>query len=706
MGSGVRARATAVPAWAWLAALVALSALARVLLVRQMLSPFVFVDELIYSELARSLADGQGYEVREAPVSGYSLLYPALIAPAYAIFDGLPAAYGLAKSIGAVTMSLAAVPAYLLARRVAGRWLALLAAALAVAVPSMAYTGTITTESLFYPVTLAVAYLLVRYLERPTTGRLLGLAVTLAIAYATRSQALAFVPAVATAPLLYAAFRGRRGALRPFVPLYVLLADLACAVVVLQAVRGQSLTDLLGAYAVIGEGSYDLGDVLRFWLWHVEELVLYVCVVPAITLAVLLARVRRLPAALQGHLAATIALGFWSTLVVGAFASRFAPDRIQDRYLFFLVPLLVVVLVAWVQLGGPRPLVVTTCAAAGSLFLLAVFPYGRFIGLPAKSDTLGLIPLWTANEYLVGDSYRLTVLLAGVALVAVLFALPARLAVVLPALLLVLFVGFSRAVWSGPNGFVAAGVGALRQGNPGLERGWIDRATPAGSEVVALWTGQADRFTVNVNEFFNRRLGRIFYTGAPTPGGINELPATRQQSGAGFPVGREGVFYLPNDAAIVAPYALLDGTVTPEGTIVARNEIVGTVLWRLEAPLASLATIEGLYAGDSWSGRSVTWRRLRCDGGELVVSLHSDPTLFAGRLTRVLATVEGALVAAISVPPEGSVTLRVPLTAVGRTCRVGFSISPTLVPAEELPGATDRRSLGIHFDAFVHEEPA
>jgi len=705
VGSGVRARAAAVPAWAWLAALVALSALARVLLVRQMLSPFVFVDELIYSELARSLADGQGYEVREAPVSGYSLLYPALIAPAYAMVDGLPAAYGLAKSIGAVTMSLAAVPAYLLARRVAGRWLALLAAALAVAVPSMAYTGTITTESLFYPVTLAVAYMLVRYLERPRVRRLLGLAVALAVAYATRSQALAFVPAVATAPLLYAAFRGRRGELRPFVPLYVLLADLACALVVLQAVRGQSITDLLGAYAVIGEGGYDVGDVLRFWLWHVEELVLYICVVPAIALTVLLARVRRLPAALQAHLAATIALGFWSTLVVGAFASRFAPDRIQDRYLFFLVPLLGVVLVAWVELGGPRPLLVTASAAAGSLFLLAVFPYGRFIGLPARSDTLGLIPLWTANEYLVGGSYRLTVVLAGVALVAALVALPARLAVLLPAILLVLFVGFTRAVWSGPNGFVVAGVGALRQGNPGLERDWIDRATPAGSEVVALWTGQADRFTVNVNEFFNRRVGRIFYTGTPTPGGINELPATRQE-GAGFPVGREGVFSLPNDAAIVAPYALLDGTVTPEGTIVARNETVGTVLWRLGAPLASLATIEGLYAGDSWSGRSVTWRRLRCDGGELVVSLHSDPTLFAGRLTRVLATVAGRPVAGVSAPPEGSVTLRVPLTAVGRTCRVGFSISPTLVPAEELPGATDRRSLGIHFDAFVHEEPA
>jgi len=705
VASEIRARAARVPEWVWLAGLVVVSAVVRIVLSRQMLSPFVFVDELIYSELGRSLADGEGYEVREAPVSGYSLLYPALIAPAYALFDDLPAAYAMAKAIGAVTMSFAALPAYLLARRVVGRWVALLAAAIAVAIPSMAYTGTITTESLFYPVSLGVALVLVRYLARPTTGRLLALAVGLAIAFATRSQALAFLPAVATAPLLLAAFRARRAELRPFVPLYGLLAGGTVLLVALQALRGQSLSELLGAYAVVGEGGYDAGDVMRFWLWHVEELTLYACVVPMVVLAILLSRVRRLPDALQEHLAATVALGFWSTLVVGAFASRFASDRIQDRYLFFLVPLLMVALVAWGELGAPRPPAITASAAAGALVLTAVFPYARFIGEPAKSDSLGLIPLWTANEYLVAGSYWATAVLSGAVVLAVSLALVRRHAILVPAVLLVLLVALSRPVWSGPHGFVAAAVGALRQGNPGLERDWIDRATADGSEVVALWTGQADRFTVNVNEFFNRRVGRVLYTGAPTPGGINELPVARA-SADGFPAGREGVFYLPNDATVVAPYALLDGTVTPDGERVSRNELVGTVLWRLDGPLASLATIEGLYPGDSWSGRAVTWRLLRCDGGELRVQLHSDPTLFAGRLTRVVATVDGRPAAGIAVPPEGSVSLRVPLVSTRRVCAVAFSVTPTLIPAEVLPGATDERALGVHFDSFVHEEPA
>ncbi len=242
----------------------------------------MFVDELIYAELARSLADGAGYAVRETPVSGYSLLYPAVIAPAYMLFHGLVDAYAAAKVIGAIAMSLAAIPTYFLARRVASQWLALLAALTAVAVPSMAYTGTLTTECLFYPVSLLVALALVAYLADPATRWLVALLAALGVAFATRSQALAFVPAAASAPLVLAAIRGKLAVLRPFAPLYATLAVGATGVVVLQATRGRSLSDLLGAYSVVGQGGYDVGDVLRYWLWHVEELTLYSGIVPLV----------------------------------------------------------------------------------------------------------------------------------------------------------------------------------------------------------------------------------------------------------------------------------------------------------------------------------------------------------------------------------------------------------------------------------------
>jgi len=691
-----RARVARVPDWVWLAGIVVASAALRAWLVRAMPAPFVFVDELIYSELARSIADAGTFAVRGVPTSGYSVLYPILLAPAYAIFDVLPSAYAAAKTTNAVAMSLAAVPAWLIARRVAGRSLALVCAVTAVAVPSMAYTATVVTETLFYPVALVFAWTLVRTLERPSPGRIAALAAALVAAVLTRSQALGFVGAIVIAPLILAALRRDARVIRRFVPLLGGLVALALLVVVAQLARGRSLSDLLGAYSVVGQGGYDLGQVLRFWLWHVEELTLYVAVVPVVALVVLLWRAPRLPPAVQEHLAATVALVATSALVVGAFASRFASDRIQDRYLFFLVPLLVAALAAWVELGAPRPRVPLVVGSVVALGLVALFPYARFVGEPAKSDTFGLLPLWTANAHLLAGSYWLTVVAVALGLVALFALVPSRFALSVPLVLLGVFVVLSRPVWSGPHGVLRSGEGALFQGIRGVDRGWIDARVPAGDDVAVLWTGRADRFTVNQNEFFNRRVGDVYYTSQPTPGGIGETPVR---------IDAQGVVRTPTGGTIVAPYALLDGSVTPDGTVVARDEL-GTTLWSLRGPLTSLTSVKGLYPNDTWSGAHVSWKRLRCRGGRLLVGLHSDPTLFAGRLTRVTASVRGRPVSSIAVAPEGSATLRVPLEAVDGECVVRFTVEPTLVPADVVPGSTDDRRLGVHFDSFVQREPA
>ena len=133
-----------------------------------MAAPFVFVDELIYTELARSLADtGQLCRPRDRRQRLQHPLPGAPGARRTAPSTTSSTRMRAAKATNAVVMSLAAIPTYLLARRVAGERLALLGAAIAVVVPSMAYTGTMTTESLFYPVALGLAFVLVRYLERP-----------------------------------------------------------------------------------------------------------------------------------------------------------------------------------------------------------------------------------------------------------------------------------------------------------------------------------------------------------------------------------------------------------------------------------------------------------------------------------------------------------------------------------------------------------
>ncbi len=86
-------RLRVVPAWGWLAAIVALSFALRAWLARGPFGPFIMVDELIYSELARSFAAGDGFRIRDVPATGFGVVYPVLISPAYALFDALPTAY-------------------------------------------------------------------------------------------------------------------------------------------------------------------------------------------------------------------------------------------------------------------------------------------------------------------------------------------------------------------------------------------------------------------------------------------------------------------------------------------------------------------------------------------------------------------------------------------------------------------------------------
>ena len=216
--TAVRARAVAVPARVWLAVIVACSIAVRLALAPRMVAPWIMVDEIVYSELAKNVAASGQFLVRGVPSHGYGFVYPLLIAPAWRLFTSVPTAYSAAKAINGVLMSLAAVPAYLLARRVLPARLALFAAVLAVLVPSMLYTGVLMTENAFYPLFLLVAYLLVLVLEAPTPFRQVALIAVCAVAFETRAQGLALFAAAASAPVLLALIerRGARATLRRF----------------------------------------------------------------------------------------------------------------------------------------------------------------------------------------------------------------------------------------------------------------------------------------------------------------------------------------------------------------------------------------------------------------------------------------------------------------------------------------------------------
>jgi len=685
-------RLRAVPAWAWLAAIVTMSFALRALLARSIVAPFILVDELVYSELAKSLAESGRRLVRGVPATGYGVVYPALIAPAYLLFDQVPQAYTAIKTINALVMSLAAIPAYLIARTALPKWWALGGAALAVALPSMAYTGTVMTENAFYPMFLFASWGVVAMLERPTVLRQVVALLLLFLAVATRLQAIALVPAILSAPLLLALFERSCERVRRLWPTYAVIVLGGLGVVALQALRGRSLSDLLGAYSVVGQSDYDVRRVLDFLLYHWAELDLYLGVVPIAATVLLLGIARSLDPPLQRLLAGSVAIAFWLVLVVSVFASKFA-DRIQERNAFVVAPLFLILLLAWIQRGAPRPSLLSPAAAAVAVAGIAAIPFERFINESAKSDTLMLLPWWSVQD-VTGIEWVAEVAIGlGVAVGVVFVIVPRRFALVLVGLVAVWFAVALRPIWWGAHGFRVASAGALYQGIRNPDRDWIDAAVPKGSKVGMVWSGRTDRFTVNLNEFFNRTLEQVYTLAGPTPGG----EASEQH----VSVGPAGILRRDDGTQLDDPYLVLDSSIDPNGRQLAADQGWGLTLYRVEPPLVTLASTRGIYP-DSWAGRTATWTRKECDGGLLTLTLSGDGTLFRDRKTTVHARVEGGASRSVTYDQDRPATLALPLVGRGGRCVVHLEVSPTAVPADVIEGSDDRRELGTHVVGLLY----
>jgi hypothetical protein len=595
--AGVRGLVVAVPVGVWVALLVGVSTLTQVQFVRGLPVPRIFGDELIYSELARSFAATGEFAVREVPSAGYGVVYPALIAPAFALFSDLPQAYAAAKVINAVLISLAAVPAYLLARLVLGRGWAFVAAALAVAVPSMVYSGSLMTENAFYPLFLLCALVIVRALERPSAGRQVAVLLCIALAFLTRAQAVVLVPGYLSAVVLMAAVELRverqRLRLRPLLEslrayrlTWLLLAGGGVLLLAGQALRGRSPLDLLGAYQVV-VGHTSVTEIPRWFAYHLADLDLYTGVLPfaaaCIMLPLALGRHEQNPR-LRALAAATLALTLWMTLLVAAFASsaverQWGVHRVHERNLFYVVPLLIVFLLVWLQRGRPKPIALAVAAVVLAGGLPSLLPFDELARSSRRLEVLPILP-WR-NDLLGQASVPLAVLIFAAILVLVFVLVRARTIWVLPLLVFLQFyvvgVAAGAQIQSASRDALQAGIG--------VERDWIDRRVPQGTEVVAVSAiagrtsfGDGNRLyeswrRVWLNEFFNARMGRIFYLGQRLPYDLPENAVRR---------GSDGRLMLASDpsAPVRAHYVIAPQSLGLRGKVLARDVRTGTNLYR------------------------------------------------------------------------------------------------------------------------------
>jgi hypothetical protein len=693
----VRSRIVAAPAWAWLSALVLASWGVRFAFARHMVGPWIMIDEIVYSELAKSFASTGHFAVREVPTSGYGIVYPILISPAYALFRSIPTVYTAIKVIDSLLMSLAAVPAYLLARRVVSQWGALAVAVLTVAIPSTFYAGSIMTENAFYPIFLFLVLALVSALEAPSLFRIVVFLSVLVVAYETRAQAVAIVAVALTAPLIDALLARDVRVLVERRLLYGVIIGLGALVLGAEVARGRSVRSLLGAYASATHSSYDTGMVAHWLLWHLAELDLYVGVVPVLALLVLLCLGPQLTPRERTTVAVTLASVAWLGVEVAAFATQPSVLRIEERNLFYVAPLLFTCLVLWIERGAPRPRGAALAAGALVVALAAAIPYERFMVVSATSDTFGVLMVWSVALWfgIHAEDMRWVVGAAALVFVAVAFVVPARARYALAIIPLAVSL---LAVHPVDSRTQRASIGAVFQGITRPDRDWITALVGSGDahRVAVVWTGGAtnvpDALVVYENEFFNRDVGPVYTTQGAVPGGLAQTPiavdrATGAYRAAGRPVRVQDV--------------LTDTSLSVVGRKIGVDAKKSLVVYRVDGPLRAEHLTDGIDYPDRWAGHGALFREFACDGGTLDVTLGSDTHLFKS-LQVVHAYVRGGLAATIEVPPGKEVVMQVPLRRGPHgACTVRFRIPRTRVPARVIPGSTDTRALGIRFVGFT-----
>ena len=101
--------------WLWVGALYAVSVAVQLALGLRVVSPWIMVDELVYSDMARSFA-ATGHFLIRGVHGNYGFVYPLLLSPAYLLFGSMHDVYQWARVVDALVMSSAVFPASICSR--------------------------------------------------------------------------------------------------------------------------------------------------------------------------------------------------------------------------------------------------------------------------------------------------------------------------------------------------------------------------------------------------------------------------------------------------------------------------------------------------------------------------------------------------------------------------------------------------------------
>ena len=633
---------SAIPARVVLAGIVGASFLVRFTVALAHATPLYFPDEYIYASIARSLAEHGRPLIRNAPAHFPALLEPLAAAPFWLFHDpGL--AYRLTQAENALAMSCAAIPAYLLTRRLGlGIGLALVAAAVAVASPNLFFISFVLADPLAYPLVLAAVYAAVCALARPTRGNQLAFMGLAALTALTRIQYV-LLPVV----FVLGALVVERGSIRSALRTFRLSWAVFCAPLLGLVVLGPSR--VLGYYDSVVSLHVRAGAILH-WIATDSMLLVYCAgwvLVPGALLgfAYALGRPRsREEAAFGGVTAGLLLVLFAETSL---YASNGSP-RFQARYFMALLPLVLPWFALYLTRGRPARLL--TCLLAVVLLAISArVPLAPYSVADNKQDSPFLLGVFRL-EHALGEANGSLLIAIAAALLSILaagVAWRARFAVLALGLTLVT----AAAASAGSISFDHHVSQNVRRDYLPADARWIDHSGLR--HVLLIQTPATPHARAHEQLFWNRSIDDILFFDSASP--IDAFGNHRVTAAADGRLVSAG-------KTLRSPLAISNYAVRMQ----LRNAVVAAhgadyELWRPTGTPRLSLFVGGLYA-DRWlssAGHITVWARRDHVRGTLRVRLWLPK-----RTERtVVALTAPGYNRNVAVQPSGSQTLTVPVRA-------------------------------------------
>ncbi len=547
--------------------------------------PRFFMDELYYMKAGVSFAQGHGLQF-EGGSWGYGPLFPLLIAGFVRLTSSQESAYELLKVANAAFFALASVPIYLLARRLLPAWPSVGVVALSVLVPSSMYVSVSMTESLGYLISCWSIYTILRVLERPSAGRQLVALGALVIAIAVRPQLVSLFGGYLLALALVAvASPGHRPSLRSLWPTVLAIVG-GLAWFVRPLVQGHGVGRSLGSYSSLAQ-RYDPLQVAKWFVYHVGDLALYVGVVPLVVAPIVLAlwwrRARSGSVPDAAFLALFVAQNVIGIGLVAAFASTSAGLGIlYDRYLFYLVPLWMLLLVAWIREGLPKPVRPLAVGVVAAVAVVVTLPFG-VVGRQSwfqhfeavATGGWGKVGLVAARVPLV--SVRTAGVVFVVALATAVVVVPRRRVWIHPAIVALVLAANLSLAWR--SAFVDPATYGLSR--PGT-RSFVDAQVGDAADVTVLVVhaqclrADTERFATLETDYFNRSVRRMVWVNEGEGGDVG--PSSLTVLADGRLVSRSG-------HAVTARYLVAPPGVVVRGRRLGAGMAASLVLWDVAGPV-------------------------------------------------------------------------------------------------------------------------